>query len=180
MLISDQEDHKPLSFNKVGDSHVEVTLLLACPYHLPWSRDKLTHGRVPLGVSAGPSVVSDSLWPHGLYSPWNFPGQNTGVGSHSIIQGIFPTQGSNPGLPHCGWILYQLSHQGSPSLGGWGIKSNIQWVSFEIPRLSSDTVLIDHDCSWVCQTWLLNPWTHLRKQPHRWLCQIVAAWRCLG
>ena len=41
------------------------------------------------------SVVSDSLWPHGLYSPWNSPGQNTGVGSLSLLQGIFPTQGSN-------------------------------------------------------------------------------------
>ena len=46
------------------------------------------------------SVVSDSLRPHGLYSPWNSPGQNTGVGSLSLLQGIFPTQGSNPGLPH--------------------------------------------------------------------------------
>ena len=45
--------------------------------------------------------MSSSLWPHGLYNPWNFPGQNTGVGSHSLLQGIFPTQGSNPGLPHC-------------------------------------------------------------------------------
>ena len=50
-----------------------------------------------------------------LYSPWNSPGsQNTGGGSCSLLQGIFPTQGSNPGLPHCRWILYQLSHQGSP------------------------------------------------------------------
>ena len=57
------------------------------------------------------SVVSDSLWPHGLYSPWNSPGQNTGVGSLSLLQGIFPTQGSNPGLLHCRWILYQLSHE---------------------------------------------------------------------
>ena len=39
------------------------------------------------------------------------PGQNTGMGSHSLLQGIFPAQGWNPGLPHCGWILYQLSHQ---------------------------------------------------------------------
>ena len=54
------------------------------------------------------------LWPHGLYSPWNSPGQNTGVGSLSFLQGIFPTQGSNLGLLHCGWILYQLSHRGSP------------------------------------------------------------------
>ena len=60
------------------------------------------------------SVVSDSLRPHGLYNPWNSPGQNTGMGSFSLLQGIFPTQGSNPGLPHCRWSLYQLSHSGSP------------------------------------------------------------------
>ena len=42
------------------------------------------------------------------------PGKNTGVGSHSLLQGIFPTQGSNPGLPHCRQILYCLNHQGSP------------------------------------------------------------------
>ena len=51
---------------------------------------------------------------HELYSPWNSPGQNTGVGSLSLLQGIFPTQGSNPGLPHCRWVLYQLSHKESP------------------------------------------------------------------
>ena len=45
--------------------------------------------------------------------PWNLPGKNTGVGCHSLLQGIFPTQGSNPGLLHCSWILYHLSHQGS-------------------------------------------------------------------
>ena len=43
------------------------------------------------------------------------PGQNTSVGSLSFLQGIFPTQGLNPGLPHGRWILYQLSHKGSPS-----------------------------------------------------------------
>ena len=58
--------------------------------------------------------MSHSLWPHGLYSPWNSPGQNTGVGSLSLPQGIVPTQGSNPGLPHCRQILYQLGHKGSP------------------------------------------------------------------
>ena len=56
------------------------------------------------------SVMLDSLWPHGLYSPWNSPGQNTGAGSSSLLQGIFPIQGLNPGLPHCRQILYQLSH----------------------------------------------------------------------
>ena len=60
------------------------------------------------------SVLSNSLPLHGLYSPWNSPGQNTGVGSLSLLQEIFPTQGSNPGLPHCRRILYQLSHKGSP------------------------------------------------------------------
>ena len=60
------------------------------------------------------SVLSDSLQPHGLYSPWKCPGQNTGVGSLSLVQGIFSIQGSNPGLLHCRWILYQLGHKGSP------------------------------------------------------------------
>ena len=60
------------------------------------------------------SVLSDSLRPHGLYSPWNSPGQNSRVGSRSLLQGIFPTQGLNPGLPRCRQILYQLSHQGRP------------------------------------------------------------------
>ena len=58
-------------------------------------------------------LTQSSLRPHGLYSPWNSPGQNTGVGSLPL-QGIFPAQGSNPGLLHCRRILYQLSHQGSP------------------------------------------------------------------
>ena len=70
------------------------------------------------------SVVSDSLQPHGLYSPWNSPGQNTAVGSLSLLQGIFPTQRLNPGLPHCRWILYQLSHPGSPvDYEGYSISS---------------------------------------------------------
>ena len=64
-------------------------------------------------------VMSDSLWPQGLYSSWNSLGQNIGVGSLSLLQGIFPTQGLNPGLPHCRWILYQLSHKGSPRFNLW-------------------------------------------------------------
>ena len=51
--------------------------------------------------------------------PWNSPGQNTGVGSLSLLQGIFLTQGSNTGLPHCSWILYQLSHKGNPRILEW-------------------------------------------------------------
>ena len=65
------------------------------------------------------AVVSDSLPPHGLYSPWNSPGQNTGVGSLSILQGIFPTLGLNPGLLHRKRILSQLSHKGNPRILKW-------------------------------------------------------------
>ena len=75
------------------------------------------------------SVVSDSLWPHGLYSPWNSPGQNTRVGSLSILQGIFLTQGLKPGLPHCRQTLYQLCHKGSPRI--------LEWVTYLFPSGSS-------------------------------------------
>ena len=68
--------------------------------------------------SESPSVMSNSLWPHGLYSTWNYPGQKTGVGSLSFLQMICPTQGLNPGLPHFRQILYQVSHQGSSSCFG--------------------------------------------------------------
>ena len=54
---------------------------------------------------ASRSLVSDSLWPHGLYSPWNSPGQNNEVSSCSYLQRIFPTQGLNPGLPHYRWFF---------------------------------------------------------------------------
>ena len=64
------------------------------------------------------SATSTSLWPHELYSRWNSPGQNTGMGSLSLLQGIFPTQGLNLDLPHCRWILYQLSHKGSLQCSG--------------------------------------------------------------
>ena len=59
---------------------------------------------------------------------WTSPGQNTGVGSLSL-QGIFPTQGLNPGLPHCRWIFYQLSHKGSPRI--------LEWVAYPFSRGSS-------------------------------------------
>ena len=56
------------------------------------------------------------MQPHGLYSPWNSPGQNTRVGSLSFLQGIFPTQGLNPGFLHYRQILYQLRNKGSPGI----------------------------------------------------------------
>ena len=85
--------------------------------------------KVKWNESESCSVVSDSLWPHRLYSPWNSPGQNTGVGSLSLLKGIFPTQGLNPGLSHCRWILYQLSHKGSPRI--------LEWVAYPFSNGSS-------------------------------------------
>ena len=79
------------------------------------------------GESESRSVVSDSLRPHGLYSPWNSPGQK--VGSLSFLQGIFPTQGSNPGFLHCRQIIYQLSQQRSPRI--------LEWVAYPFSRGSS-------------------------------------------
>ena len=82
-------------------------------------------GKLSLKWSESCSVVSDSL----LYSPWDSPGQNTGVGSLCLLHRIFPTQGWNPGLPHCWWILYQLSHKGSPRI--------LEWVAYPFSSQSS-------------------------------------------
>ena len=64
-------------------------------------------------MKTNPSVLFNSLRHHGLYSLWNSPGENTGVGSLSLLQGI-PSQGLNPGFLHCRQILYLLSHKGIP------------------------------------------------------------------
>ena len=71
--------------------------------------------------------MSDSLWPHGLYNPWNSLGQNTGVGSLSFLQQISPTQELNRGVLHCRWIIYQLSYQGSPFTARQSSYSIIHW-----------------------------------------------------
>ena len=70
----------------------------------------------------GSSLLGSSV--HG-----DSPGKNTGVGCHVLLQGIFPTQGSNPGLPHCRWILHCLSHQGSLRI--W------EWVAYRFSRGTS-------------------------------------------
>ena len=94
------------SAEKLHDPGIKHSLL-----HLKhWQVDYLP---LVLPESESCSVVSVSLRPHGIKSPWDSLGQNTGVGSHSLLQGIFPTQGLNPGLPLCRMILYQMSHQGS-------------------------------------------------------------------
>ena len=69
-------------------------------------------------------------WNPMVSSPWNSPGQNTGVGSLSFLSWgwIFPTQGSNSGLSHCRQILYQLSHKGTPRILEWVAYSLHQWI----------------------------------------------------
>ena len=93
--------------------------------------------------------MSDSLWPHGLYSPWNSPGQNTGVGSCSLLQGIFPVQGSNPGLQYYRQIIYQLGHQGSLYI--------LYYTKFKnIPTLKVK-VLITQSCPTLCNLMDCSP-----------------------
>ena len=118
--------------------------------------------------------MSNSLRLHGLYSPWDSLGQNAGVGSLSLLQGTFPTQGLNPGLPHCRRILYQLSHKGSPTV--------LEWVAFSFNRGSSwprnwtrvsciaggfftnRAILVKHDLAgklWVCYCISLTLFSYL-------------------
>ena len=101
------------------------------------------------------SVVSNSLRPHGLYSPWNSPVQNTGVGSLSLLQGIFPTQGSNTGLPHCRRILYQLSHQGSPRI--------LEWVAYPFSIKGSNDP--ESVTGWGQQDSWAQLWSHIWISP---------------
>ena len=82
------------------------------------------------------SVVSNSLWLHRLSPPGSSVpedslGKNTGVDCHALLQGIFPSQGSNPGVLHCRGILCHLSHQGSPKI--------LEWVAYAFSRGSSWT-----------------------------------------
>ena len=91
-----------------GESLHEIYLLPSMPH------------RERESASTSGSVVSDSVIPWTTQSmEFSRPGQNTRVGSLSLLQGIFPTQGSNPGLPHCRQILYQLSHKGSLRILEW-------------------------------------------------------------
>ena len=84
---------------------------------------------VLLSESEKVAQSSPTLWDPMHCSPWNSPGQNTGVGSLSLLQGNLPNQGSNPGLPNCKWILYQLRHKGSPRV--------LEWVAYPFARGSS-------------------------------------------
>ena len=81
--------------------------------------------------------MSNSLQPPGPYSPWNSPTKILEWVSLSLLQRIFPTQGLNPGLPHCRQILYQLSHQGSPQRNNWVQVIHARSLIFHRAALSS-------------------------------------------
>ena len=107
------------------------------------------------------SVVSDTLWPHELYSTWTSPGQDTGVGCCSLLQGTYPTQGSNPGLPHCRWILCQPSHQGNPRI--------LEWVVYPFSRGSSRP----RNQTWV--SWIIGEFFTSWATREDFLLQMVTA-----
>ena len=87
-------------------------LILCCPLLLLPSVFSRTKWKLKLLIM---STLCDTM----DWGPWNSSGQNPGEGSRSLLQGIFPTQGSNTGLLHCRQILYQLRHQGSPPSGSF-------------------------------------------------------------
>ena len=103
---------------KKKSANLKISLLrcvIACSREQCISLRSLNSQPSPTFFFKSHSAMSNSLWLHRLYSTWNSPGQNTGVGSISFLQGIFPTQGSNPGLLHYRRILYQMSYQGIPN-----------------------------------------------------------------
>ena len=115
-----------------------------------------------------------SSQPHGLYSPRNFPGQNTGVGSHSFLQGIFSTQGSNPGLLHCSQILHQLSHQGSPRVPEWVASPFSIGSSGTRNQIRVSCIAGGFFTSWATREALLIIYYYLKKDhPQAWWLESI-------
>ena len=100
-----------------------------------------------------------------LLCPWDFPGKSTGVGCHFLLQRIFPTQGLNPGLPHCRQTLYHLSHQGTwyKHHAKWtkgldGNSSRQEWnrLPLLLPEIQQYFLVINNSQFVVC-LWFLEP-----------------------
>ena len=108
--------------------------------------------------------MSYSLWPRGhrLLLPWDSPGKNTGVSCLFLLQGIFLTQGSNPGLPHCRQMLYPLSHEGSPKNKNRAYEfwlNAFKWCNRKLMSLffGNKTKAYDRATEmWVYSVWALN------------------------
>ena len=99
---------------------------------LPWSL-RVTVLVKLLVVQSCPTLQPRGLQPARLLCPWDSPGKNTGVGSLSLLQWIFPTQGSNLGLLHCRQVLYPVSHQGRPRNGSDCQQTPRSWERREGP-----------------------------------------------
>ena len=84
------------------------------PWLLSWASKMRSSSYEAWKVKVKVAQSCPTLRPQGLYSSWNFPGQNTGVDSLSLLQGIFPTQGSNPGLPHCSGFFTNWATREAP------------------------------------------------------------------
>ena len=167
---------------------------------IPWPQENRLKSE-----SVNHSVVSDSLRPHGLQParllcPWNSPGKNPGVRSHSLLQGTFPTQGSNPGLLHWRQILYYLSHQepacqawdiidsspipelGRSPGGGHGNPLQYSWegefsLFWRIPQIEEPT---DRGCGrlHLQVTWVGHNWKDLACK-YRQFPEICGVWVCM-
>ena len=113
------------------------------------------------------SAVPDSLQPHGLYILARI--LQARVGSLSLLQGIFPTQGSNPGLPYCRWILYQPSHQGSPKILEWVAYPFSSRCSWSRNQTGVSCIAGKFFTSWATRETLSYPATDLNK----------VSWECM-
>ena len=112
-----------------------------------------------------------------LLSPWNSPGRNIGVGCYSLLQGIFPTQGSNPRLLHCGWVLYRLKPQGSPERGVFFSKLEALMLIISENQIFTDRVRywVLHGCPWISNRAEALHTKSLPPQESRWLPVLVVA-----
>ena len=123
-LVHESRKHQ-ISLCKATDKRLKILKVLVAAHHRKgrvWilipipntsndSKENMLIMRESESENERHSVLSDSVTPWD--SPWNSPGQNIGVGSVPSSKGSSQPKGSNPGLPHWRWILYQLSHQGS-------------------------------------------------------------------
>ena len=100
------------------------------------------------------------------------PVKNTGVGWHVLLQWIFPIQGSNPGHPHCRWILYSLSHHGSPRILEWVVYPFSSDYRARHPAMQSQVGLMKHHYEQSLWRWWNSSWAI--SNPKRWCCESAA------